>query len=164
MHIRTQPWHRFSYALPLVPTLPTSQYLQGRPYICPFCELLTFLQVRKHYRTQSRYGFSHALPHLPLHMVFTYRVDFIYALSAFIALPFYPMSVEVGTESIKHFARKLVILPLPSIKLQNIFSKKVFPFLKKKIKSCEVIQRTPLKAKTCGRETTPNLRSTSNSI
>ena len=132
MHIRTQPCHRFSYALPLVPTLPTLQYLQGRLYICPFCELLTFLQVRKHYRTQSRYGFSHAHPQHPQQMVFTYKVNKIYAHSAIITLPFYPMSVEVGTESIKHFARKLVILPLPSIKLQNIFSKKVFPFLKKK--------------------------------
>ena len=42
----------------------------------------------------------------------TYRVDVVDAFSSFVTFPSDPVTVEIGTNTVQHFGRELVILPL----------------------------------------------------
>lgn len=59
----------------------------------------------------------------------TYWIDFIYSFATFITLTANPVSIEVGTDSIQHFAWKSIILPLLSVEFQDTFIHQVFTIL-----------------------------------
>jgi len=50
---------------------------------------------------------------------FSYLIYLINAFSSFITFSFNPMSVEVRTDSIEHFARELIFFPLFCVELKD---------------------------------------------
>ena len=59
-------------------------------------------------------------------VVKSYRIDFIESLPSFITFAANPMSVEVGTDPIQHFAWKPVVFPLLSVELKYTLIRPIF--------------------------------------
>lgn len=68
----------------------------------------------------------------------SYRIDFIDSFASLITFTANPMSIEVGTYSIQHFAGKSVVFPLLSVELQDTLIHQVFSILKQGNQSFEM--------------------------